>query len=213
MKTILFQGDSVTDAERVKGDDQATGYGYPTLVKAQLGFEMPGEYTYINRGISGNRVLDLYARIVCDILNVKPDYMSILIGVNDIWHGIDWNNGTGLERYEKVYNMLIEEIKAELPNTKIIILEPFVLEGSATKSTDEQPGRYDAFRNGLDSVAKAARRVAEKHNLKFVELQRVFDEACTLAEPGYWLKDGVHPTAMGHELIKREWIKAFNEIR
>lgn len=213
MKTILFQGDSITDAGRSKEDDRFTGYGYATLVKAQLGFENPGEYVFYNRGVSGNRVLDLYARIVCDFINLKPDYISILIGVNDIWHGIDWNNGTGFERYEKIYNVLIDELKSELPNSKIMILEPFVLKGTATENTEEQPERFEMFRNGVSAVAKTARSVAEKNNLKFIELQKKFDEACKLAEPSYWLRDGVHPSSMGHELIKREWIKAFNEIK
>lgn len=182
------------------------------LVKAELGFENPGEYTFYNRGVSGNQVLDLYARIVRDILNLKPDYLSILIGVNDVWHGIDRNNSTGIVRYEKVYNTLIEEIKEELPNTKIMILEPFVLRGTATDK-EEQPERFEIFSNDVYEMAKASRRVAKKHNLKFVELQNKFDEACKLETPSYWLCDGVHPTSMGHELIKREWLKAFEEIK
>lgn len=211
-KVILFQGDSITDACRDRNNGNSAGQGYPALVKAQLGFENPGEYVFYNRGVSGDRVLDLYARIIKDVLNLKPDVMSVLIGVNDIWHGIDWANGTGLARYEKVYNMFIEEVKAELPDLKVMILEPFVLKGNATESTEEQPDRWDAFRNGVAGMAAAARRVAEKHSLPFVELQKKFDDACRLAEPSYWLMDGVHPTPMGHELIKREWIAAFRDL-
>lgn len=212
-KIILFQGDSITDACRNRENDNFEGSGYPTLVKAQLGFDNPGEYLFYNRGVSGDRVLDMYARIIKDVLNLKPDYMSVLIGVNDIWHGMDWNNGTGLTRYEKVYNTFIEEIKAELPDIKIIIMEPFVLRGSATDNTEDQPERFNKFSTGVYEIAKAARRVANKHNLPFVELQEKFDEACKLNEESYWLMDGVHPTAMGHELIKREWLKAFNTIK
>lgn len=211
-KIILFQGDSITDAGRVHDNEFNAGHGYPMLVKAQMGFENPSEYTFYNRGISGNRVLDMYARIVKDVLNLKPDYMSVLIGVNDIWHGIDWNNGTGLERYEKIYNIFIEEIKSELPNIKIMIMEPFVLKGTATDNREDQPNRWKEFSTGVYEIAKAARRVAEKHNLPFVELQSKFDKACNLEQPSYWLADGVHPTAMGHELIKREWIKAFSKM-
>ena len=211
-KVILFQGDSITDADRCKTNDFNSGCGYATYIKAQLGFDYPGKYVFYNRGVSGNRVIDMYARIVNDTLNLKPDYMSILIGVNDIWHGIDWANGTGLERYEKVYNMFIEEVKAELPDIKIMILEPFVLRASATDNTPEQPDRFEKFRTGVGEMAKAARRVAQKHGLSFVELQDKFDKACELEEPSYWLADGVHPTAMGYELMKREWLKAFAGI-
>ena len=211
-KVILFQGDSITDACRDRNNGDSAGHGYPALVKSHLGFENPGKYVFYNRGVSGDRVLDLYARIICDVVNLKPDVMSVLIGVNDIWHGIDWQNGTGLARYEKIYNMFIEEVKAELPDIKIIILEPFVLKGTATDNKEDQPDRWEQFRSGVADMAAAARRVAEKHNLPFVELQKKFDDACRLEAPSYWLMDGVHPTMMGHELIKREWLAAFSAL-
>lgn len=210
-KVILFQGDSITDSGRSREYDCYGGYGYPTLIKAELGYEKPGEYVFYNRGVSGNRVLDLYSRIVCDILNIKPDYMSILIGVNDVWHGFS-GNGTGLKRYEKVYNDLIADIKEELPDIKIIILGPFVLKGTGTVS-EEDPQRWDIFKNGVTDMAEAAKRVAEKFSLPFVDLQEKFDEACKKAPADYWTVDGVHPTAMGHEIIKRVWLDTFDKIK
>ena len=177
-----------------------------------MSVDYPQKFQFYNRGVSGNRVLDLYARIVNDTLNLKPDVLSILIGVNDIWHGLDWQNGTGLARYEKIYNILIEELKEELPDCKIMILEPFVLKGRATENREDQPDRWQIFNSGVKATAEIARRVAEKHSVKFVELQKHFDKACEKAEPSYWLADGVHPTPVGHELITREWIKAFEEI-
>jgi len=214
MKTILFQGDSITDAGRSREYYADLGKGYPHLIEAELGFENPNEYVFQNRGVSGNRVLDLYARIVRDIINIKPDYMSILIGVNDIWHGLgDDPNGTGTERFKKVYDILLTELKEELPETKIMILEPFVLEASATEDTESTPERWSKFSNGVFELAKIAKELAKKHGLKFVELQSKFDEAAKKAPNAYWLGDGVHPTAKGHELIKREWLKAFNEIK
>ncbi len=208
-KIILFQGDSITDAGRSREDDHYAGCGYPTLVKADLGFEHPGEYVFYNRGISGNRLPDVYARIVKDILNLKPDYMSLLIGVNDIWHGLDSGNGTGEARFEKLYSMLIEELREELPDLRIMILEPFVLKGIATDNTEQDPNRWEKFQGGVAAMAKLARKTAEKYQLPFVALQDKFEEACEKAPESYWLIDGVHPTAMGHELIKREWLKAF----
>ncbi len=213
-KVILFQGDSITDASRNRDRAESMGQGYPSLVAAHLGYECPGEYVYYNRGIGGNRVLDLYARIVRDIINLRPDYMSILVGVNDIWHGLGANpNGTGFERYEKVYNILLEELRAEFPDLKIMILEPFVLKGPATESREEEPDRWEQFDTGVRKMAQIARSLADKHGLKFVELQNKFDAACEKAEPTYWLGDGVHPTPKGHELIKRAWLEAFEEIK
>ena len=96
MKIVLFQGDSITDAGRTK-DDTNMGRGYAALVTAALGYECPGEYEFINRGINGNRVTDLYARIKRDIINLRPDVMSILIGVNDVWHEYDFGGGNGVD--------------------------------------------------------------------------------------------------------------------
>lgn len=215
-KVILFQGDSITDAGRDRNSSgvyTTRGFGYATMVAGELGFECPEEYEFYNRGVSGNRVLDLYARIVNDTLNLKPDYLSILIGVNDVWHGIDWANGTGFERFYNVYSMFVKEIKAELPNIKIMILEPFVLEGAATANREDQPERFSIFKSGVLKMAELAKKVAEENNLKFVPLQEKFEKAAENTEQTYWLGDGVHPTAMGHELIKREWLKAFGEIK
>lgn len=205
MKRILFQGDSITDAGRSRENDFARGNGYATLVAAKLGYEKPGDYEFINRGISGNRVSDLLARVKIDLINLKPDVMSILIGVNDVWHEFSRQNGVDVELYEKLYNLLIEEVKAALPEIRIMILEPFVLKGTATEE------HWEGFSEEVYKRAAAAKRVAEKNGLEFIPLQDKLDEACKLAPADYWLRDGVHPTAMGHELIAREWIAKFEE--
>lgn len=204
MKTILFQGDSITDCERGNG----LGKGYPLLITAQLGYEQPGEFDFINRGISGNRIVDLYARIKSDFINLKPDCISILIGVNDVWHGLDLNNGVEADKFEKIYCMLLEEIKEALPEVKIMIMEPFCLKGTATDNTDADPNRWNTFNMGVKERAKKAKIVAERYGLTFIPLQEKFDRACEKAEPSYWLADGVHPTMMGHELIKNAWVEA-----
>ncbi len=212
MKTILFQGDSITDCERRRDDPASLANGYPRLVAADVGFDDPNQYIFYNRGISGNRIVDLYARIKIDIINLKPDYMSILIGVNDTWHEINKQNGVDTAKYEKIYSMLIEEVKAALPDIKIIILEPFVLKGSATVSTEEIPDRWERFDKDVREKAAAARRVADKYGLKFVPLQDKFS-ALDKEHEGIWTADGVHPTVFGHELITREWLAAFDEIK
>ncbi len=211
-KVILFQGDSITDALRSREEEHYAGHGYPTLVKARLGAAEPAQYTFYNRGVSGNRVVDLYARIKADIINLKPDYISILIGVNDVWHE-DWHNGVDAAKFARVYSMLVEELREALPECRILLLEPFVLEGRATCATEAQPDRWETFSREVALRAQAAREVAAKHGLPCVNLQQVFDAACEQAEPSYWLMDGVHPTAMGHELIAQAWMKAFEGMR
>ena len=203
---ILFQGDSITDAGRSRENDIDFGRGYPLLVKAELGFEEPSKYEFINRGISGNRIVDLYARMKADILNLKPDFMSILIGVNDVWHEVNpIPNGVSAEKFYKIYSMLIEEVKEALPDIKIMILEPFFLK----VGTDVD---WDYFEREVPKRAEMARKIAEKFNLPFVPLQDGFNELCKKREASYWLRDGVHPSPMGHQFIKNEWIKAFKAL-
>lgn len=212
MKTILFQGDSITDCGRSRDNFELVGTGYPLLIKALLGYENPSEYTFYNRGVSGNRIVDVYARIKCDIINLKPDYMSLLIGVNDVWHELANRNGVAADKFEKIYGMLIEEIKEALPDTKIMLLEPFCLKGPATDDCEAVPDKWQQFRGGVEQRAEKVKNIAERFGLTFVPLQEAFDKAAENTPPTYWLADGVHPTAMGHELIKREWLKGFKKL-
>ena len=135
MKTFLFQGDSITDAGRddENQDNFGLGCGYAFLLAADIEKNRKGEIKFLNRGKSGDRITDVYARIKEDIINIKPDFMSILIGVNDVWHEESYQNGVSTEKFEKFYGMIIEEVKEALPNIKIMILEPFVLKASATE--------------------------------------------------------------------------------
>ncbi|MFA7636884.1 MAG: SGNH/GDSL hydrolase family protein [Monoglobales bacterium] len=203
---ILFQGDSITDAGRSRDYDEYMGQGYPTLVAGKLGYDYPGKYEFVNRGISGNRIVDLYARIKIDMINLKPDVMSILIGVNDVWHEFSSKNGVETERFEKVYNLLIEDLKAALPNLKIMILEPFLLPGGASD------GKYDEFLAQVKEKAEAAKRVALKNNLVFVPLQEEMEKKAAISGPDKILTDGVHPIAAGHEIIKNQWLKGFEKL-
>lgn len=213
MKTILFQGDSITDCSWDRKDPRSLGNGYPYLVAAKLGLEFPSEYTFYNRGISGNRIVDLYARIKADIINLKPDYLSILIGVNDVLHEIAYQNGVDTEKFEKIYTMLLEEIREALPQTKILLMAPFVLNGSATANTDDKPGRWQTFRTEVDKRIEVVDRLGDRFKLPVLHLQERFDECVSKNQSNsYWLRDGVHPTASGHEMIAREWLRAFHML-
>ena len=207
---ILFQGDSITDVERSKDENNdylGMGRGYAALIKSYLNFEEPKKYEFFNRGINGNRTVDLYARIKADIINLKPDVMSILIGINDVGYDFrDKPDGVDAEKYYRIYSMLIDEVKEALPDVKIMIMEPFTLKGRANEQF------YEEYRKEVIKHAEKAKLVAKDHGLVFIPLQKKFDEAAKLADNRYWLEDGVHPNEAGHELIKREWLKFFKEI-
>jgi len=207
MKEIMFQGDSITDCGRNtnNGSLLSIGQGYACICAAELSAKYPGKYQFVNRGISGNRITDLYARIKGDGWNDNPVLLSILIGVNDVWHGLDWKNGVNPRRFRNIYRMLIEDTLIESPNTKMLIMEPFVLKGSATES------KWDEFEPMVYENARIAREVAAEFGQVFLPLQEVFNKATALAPNDYWLGDGVHPTIAGHQLIANEWLKCFDE--
>ena len=211
-KLILFQGDSITDAQRNYESSQFSGHGYATMVKGELGYNYPEQYTFINRGISGNRITDLYSRIKTDIINLAPDYMSLLIGVNDSAQEFAHKNGVSTAKFDKIYSMLIEEILDALPNIKIMLLEPFVLYNKDTDGVYSD-GCYENLRHDVEAKAAVAKKISEKYSLPFIPLQKKFDSVYNPENPNYWLFDGVHPTAAGHALIAKEWLKKFEEIK
>ena len=206
MKIIMF-GDSITDAGRNRGHDyclDSYGNGYVRSIVDDLLYGKPTEYQIINRGISGHRIVDLYARIKSDVWNENPDVLSILIGINDIWHDIAIQNGVELPRFEKIYRMLLEDTLARFPKVKIILCEPFVLEGASTQE------KFDEFLT-VKEYAKVVKKLAEEFGLYFLPLQEKFDAAASKYSADYYLADGVHPTVAGAKLIAEEWLALFNK--
>lgn len=208
MKIFLFQGDSITDANRddENQDNFGLGCGYAFLLASDIEKNRKGEIKFLNRGKSGDRITDVYARIKEDIINLKPDYMSILIGVNDVSHELTQGCGVTPQKFKKIYTMLIEEIKEALPKIEIIILEPFVLKGSATTLLWKQ------FNCEVKKLAEVSKQVAKEFKLKFVPLQKEFDKVASDGDTRYWSVDGIHPTSAGHQIIKENLQKAIEEI-
>lgn len=207
MKIVLF-GDSITDMGRDRSSDLGAfsyGHGYSNVIASQLLKSNPLRYEIYNHGISGDRSVDLYARIKRDVWNLKPDVISILIGVNDVWHDLGENpNGVDIVRYEKVYRMIIEETKERLPDVKFILCEPFVLKGAATEED------YDMFLK-VREYAKVVKLLAEEFSLHFLPLQKNLDEAAEKFGADKFLYDGVHPSLAGAGLIADAWLKLFKE--
>ena len=208
MKTFLFQGDSITDANRddENQDNFGLGCGYTFLLASEIEKNNKGKIKFINRGKSGDRITDVYARIKEDIINLKPDYLSILIGVNDVSHELTMNCGVSPKKFRMIYRLLTEEIKESLPEIEIIILEPFVLKGSATEKL------WNEFHLEVRKLAEISKQIAEEYSLVFVPLQEEFDKLSDDGDTRYWSVDGIHPTSAGHQVIKEELKKVLKMI-
>lgn len=210
---IVFFGDSITDFGRNRERDDADGslgYGFVRIIADRLVSEKPDEIKILNRGYSGDRSIDLYARLKRDCINLKPDVVSILVGINDIWHEIAEENGVNIERFETIYRMIIEDLKNALPGVVIVLCEPFVLPGFATKSDEQNPERYEKFCE-IFNYATTVKKLAREYNLLFLPLQKAFDEKVQKFDPSLYLSDGVHPNIAGVNLIAGEWVKLYKE--
>ncbi len=203
--TILFQGDSITDFGRKReradqaNDQAAMGSGYAWLAGVELLVDHPkAELRVFNRGVSGNKVFQLADRWQADCLDLKPNLLSILIGVNDLWHTLNGGYHGTVEIYERDYRALLERTRQALPKVRLVICEPFVLRcGAVNEKWFPEFDRYRA----------AAKRVAGSFHAAFIPFQAMFDEAVKYAPPAHWAADGVHPTAAGASLMACNWLR------
>lgn len=204
--TLVFQGDSITDAGRDKKNESANnagsfGRGYAFLAASNLLNALPQyNLTIYNRGISGNKVYQLANRWHKDCMDLKPDVLSILIGVNDYWHKRNGAYDGTVEIYENDYRALLNRTKEELPHIKLVICEPFyVLKTSAVDETWVEP---------MKKYQASALKIAQEFDAIWVPFQKVFDEALKFAPGTYWTGDGVHPSMAGAQLMAEAWLKA-----
>jgi len=194
--TILFQGDSITDAGRDKSNGAGLGTGYPLLVASRLQSLVPElELTFLNRGNSGDRTKDLLSRWKKDCIALNPDVLSIMIGVNNVWRRYDSDDPTPADQFEKEYRMLLDQARAGGVR-EIVILEPFVLEVNSS---------LRGFRDDLDPKIDICRRLAREFHASYIPLDGILNAASTRIAPEYWAADGIHPTVAGHGLIAEQW--------
>ena len=193
---ILFQGDSITDGNRWRSADpnHILGHGYVFIIAAKYGAAFAGlDLDFMNRGSSGNTVRELQKRWEKDTLELKPDVLSILIGVNDQSHDVS------LDEYERTYDELITQAKTANPKLRLVLCEPFTLPVGKRKDG------YETWRAGIQTRQDVVAKLAAKHDAALVRFQQVFDVACKAAPAEHWIWDGVHPTYSGHQLMADEW--------
>ncbi|WDF56909.1 SGNH/GDSL hydrolase family protein [Mucilaginibacter sp. KACC 22063] len=202
---VLLQGDSITDWGRDKKENTpntfgmlGTGYAYFTGAGLLDKYANKGLQVW-NRGISGNKVYQLAERWDNDCLNIKPNVLSILIGVNDFWHTLSGGYTGTVDKYRTDYKALLDRTMKALPNVKLIIGEPFALKG--VKAVDDK--WYPAF----DEYRTAAREIATQYDAVFIPYQSIFDKALEVAPGSYWTTDGVHPNVAGAHMMAQAWLE------
>ena len=200
---VLFQGDSITDSGwKAEGPD-GLGKGYAFIAASWFQAMYPEKnVTFLNRGLSGNRASDLEGRWQKDCLDLKPSWVSIMIGINDTWRRYDSNDSTTAESYEKSCRNILTAVKTKL-HAKLILMEPFVL----PVPEDRKQWRVD-----LDPRIHIVRRLAVEFNAILVPLDGIFAAAATRQPPAFWAADGVHPSRAGHALIAQSWLKAVKAL-
>ena len=213
---ILFQGDSITDGNRYKDEasrwdkNHQIGHTYVYIVTGLLGMKFPEQhYEFVNRGISGNRTVDLLSRWEKDTLSENPDVLSVLIGVNDCNYPVEGEeNDVACVGYEKRYRELLTLAKANNSSLRLILLEPFGYLENWNCDADNLAVRREKMAN----EQRIVKTLAAEFDAVFVPLQSAFDAAKQEREASYWIWDGVHPTEAGHAIIAREFFKCTKPI-
>lgn len=200
---VLFQGDSITDAGWNRQDPFSLGSGYAMMTAAWFSALHPDiKVTFMNRGISGNRVKDLVDRWKKDCLDLSPTWVSVLIGINDTWRRYDSNDPTSVDSYARDYKKILDMAAQQL-KCRFIIIEPFVL---------PVPEDRKKWREDLDPRIHVVRSLAREYEAVLVPMDGIFAAACAHREPSFWAPDGVHPSPAGHALIAQSWLRAVGAL-
>ncbi len=197
---VLFQGDSITDCGRDRDDENSLGSGYVKLIAEKYNILYPeSNVRFVNRGVSGDRVHNLIERYVEDFMDINPDFISIMVGINDVWRRYDSNDPSTVDSYKDHYEYLLKMIKTHMPETKILIIDPFLIHAKPEMAV---------WHEDLDPKIQAVRDLAQKYADYYLPLDGIFASMCVKKYKKEEITgDGVHPTPLGHRLIADEIIK------
>ena len=212
-KTILFFGDSITDANRLREDQMEwnkahrLGTGYVSFIAGEVLYDNPGcDIKFINKGIAGNRVKDLYCRLHDHVIIEKPDVLTIMIGINEVWCKQNATGEVEPARFLAVYCAMLEEIREKLGDMPIILIEPFCL------PNERLTGGYDVWEKLLAPLREMVKQAAEKYGCRFIPMQSKFNKLLDKAPAEYWLWDGAHPLSAGHMAIAKAWLETAGDL-
>lgn len=210
---LLFQGDSITDMKWGRNESDRNhylGHSYVYLIAARLGVDMPeAQLDFYNRGKSGHTVQNLRNRWQADAIEMTPDVLSILVGINDVGQTLrkDIASAVDTKAWESDYRYLLDASRKANPDIRLVLLDPFVLASGRLK----EPATYRAYRGQVDRLIAIVTQLAEEYDTAHVRTQQVFDQAAKSVSPEHWIWDGVHPLPQGHELIARQWVQTASE--
>jgi lysophospholipase L1-like esterase len=189
-RIFVFQGDSITDANRDRSNPRHLGYGYVPHIQEAF----PNDMVY-NRGISGDRTVELLARWDEDCLKLNPDFLCIYVGVNDVWHKHKWNKPMTLSLFEQNYRLLLEAAKRQNPNLKVLLVSPFVFPF----------GDFQLhWRPDLDGEIAIIDRLAGEYDALHLPLEKILFERAKTIPMKEIADDAIHPTPLGHRMIAEE---------
>ena len=201
---ILFQGDSITDAGRDRSNPHDMGEGYPKYASAMISDAFPDtEFEFLNLGISGNRTEHLVSRLQSDFIDIQPDIVSIMIGVNDVWHHYHPSVSveTTDEQFEKNYRTVLEAIRQKT-KAKIFMIEPYLL------YVPDKASFRPEFARKVEIVRALAREFADA----YLPLDGLLAEASIFNPPTYYSPDGVHPNADGACFIGEKYLERISPL-
>jgi len=202
---LVFIGDSITDMKWGRDESDRNhylGHSYVFLLAARLGVDMPeAALQFFNRGSSGNRLADLCRRWGRDAVEMKPDLLSVLVGVNDVHGNLD-NLDAG--QWETDLRQALDASRKANPALRLVLIDPFVLASGPLKPLEA----YRRWRSQTDRLGEVVKRLAKELDAAHVPMQEVFDQAARAVSPEHWIWDGIHPLPPGHELIARAWLEA-----
>lgn len=211
MTTILFQGDSLTDAGRSReGIDlnRRLGCGYANLIAARLMCDNPAINVY-NTACSGDRAADMYGRWIEDTLNIDFDILSVLLGINDIGFEIRMKRGADAKKFEFIYDRMIYEVFEQKPNSKLVLCEPFIfkLELDEVENSKDIIENWQLWNGHMVERQAIVKNLADKYHAVYVPFGDMFKQACKDIPAKHWSFDGIHATSAGHELMARKWLE------
>ncbi len=204
-QTLLLIGDSITDAGRARpvgaGPDGGLGGGYAAYVNSVLSVVHPDRnIRVLNTGISGNTVRDLENRWQTDVVDLKPDWLSIMIGTNDVWRQFDSADRPEIHVLPAEFEERLERlVRDTLPRVKgLVLMTPFLIE----------PDLNDPMRAMMDSYGRTVKNISAKFNTRFVDTQAAYNEILQFSKPSTLSGDRVHPNQVGHMVLAAALLKA-----